>query len=422
MIKHVEPSDWNRSVGPKLVQAQIRAGRHATLSRSSSGQTISLGGSSQWRHPWWTRLVYLGAERRWVAIVNPGFVNGKVPVYRARMTEWISPDYGINPLNGRRYFSDPVFGPGEERSTGSQVDIPLYGNPAIALSWRKLGFDGDDAVPQFFQDRGVQRPPNLEQQLLSGRINVASQMQKPGARLLRACDIVLHQPRQALTSTVNIEPGIVTGMSNVMQTLSLRSPSASDALKIYASSRFEPSAGIQSSIDPVARDYEEATWDEILVSTVYLLSPPNMAPESEPDARWTPFVRHNLFWNLAYAQPRLQALRDDPGTPYIPPLAGGAAQLVINFVTASLNDATRDALNILRAHSMAGRFWTPTGGGSDALFPPPPEDQRETASYGLDKKRELAAARAAALASKRSLKLDPDYPHRAEQFDLSLLV
>ena len=116
-------------------------------------------------------------------------------------------------------------------------------------------------------------------------------------------------------------------------------------------------------------DYTEPTWDELLISTVYLLSPPNTPLGSDPDATWQPFARHNLFWNLNWAQPEFKpARRRLRARPFIPPLAAGAATLVINSQVASLNDATQNALNIILGSSLAGSFWTPTGGGSDATF------------------------------------------------------
>jgi hypothetical protein len=421
VIPHVQPSEWNRSVGPRLKRAEIRAAQRAKVNKTPGGQTIELGDRSKWRHPWFTQPVYIAAERRWIATVLPGFVNGRAPVYRTTVREMEElPDYGINPLNGERHFSRWVFRQPGSRATTTRIDIPLYHRPAIALNFRKLGFDGDGDVPQFFLERGVQaKPKDLGQQLLGGGVNVQSLQRKPGSRLLRASDIVLHQPRTAITSDISIEPGIVTGISNVTQTLGLRSAAADDVLKIMSTARFAPTAPLAAGIDPLAGNYEEATWDEILVSTVYLLSPPGVPLESEPDSRWTSFVRHGLFWNLSYAQPKFGAKPTDPGVPYIPPLAGGAAQLVINFVTAAINDATQQALNILQAHSMAGHFWTATGGGSDSVIPEVTTPAR--GKTGLDKAGRLAAGRASVISAMRKTKLDPDFPFRAEPFPMDLL-
>lgn len=401
------------------------AGLHAKVSRTSGGQTVTLAPvGGQWRHPWYTRLSWVSPLRQWVATVEPGYVNGRMPIYETTVREAeMTPEYGINPLSGERFFSASVFQrKGGESKVTRRVQIPLYMRPAIRLTWRKLGFDGDAAVPEFFALRGVQPPPPSQaaQLLGGGPINISKTLPRAGMRLLRACDIVLHQPRMALTSHVTIEPGIVTGISNVTQTLSLRSQAPEDRLKIFATSRHDPADPLQAGINPLGNDYEEPTWDELLVATVYVLSPPGTPVGSEPDADWVPYIRHHQFWNLSHAQPRLRALVTDPSIPYIPPLAGGAAQLVVNFLTASLNDATQRMLNILTAHSMAGRFWTPTGGGSTSEFPRE-EAQPPSGNGGLDKDGRLQAQRAARAKASRMTHLDPEFPYRAEPFDPTLL-
>jgi hypothetical protein len=110
----------------------------------------------------------------------------------------------------------------------------------------------------------------------------------------------------------------------------------------------------------------------------------------------------------------------DPYTPFLPPLAGGAAQIVINYTVASLNDATQMAFNLLSAHSMAGTFYTPTGGGHTAETPEP-EPAPARGATGLDRAgRNAAAARASR--RRTPLRLDLDFPFQAEPFRPELLA
>ena len=346
----------------------MRAYGKLSLTETRFGQAIAARGGGKWRHPWQVTPAWLGAAGRWVAHVWPGFVNGRVPIVHAVSDE-------------------------------KQVEIPLYLDPAIGLTFRAVGADGNprEPVPKFFLERGVQEAVriDLDAVLESG---VLPDLGRPRPlRLLRACDLVLHQPRVALTSQVTLEPGPATGISNVTQTLTLRRPQPGDTLRIFAG-RYD---GIEEQpIDPlfggVAGLYEEKTWDELLIATVYLLSPPNTELGSEPDGTWQPFVRHGLFWNLNYQVPNLRLFGGDPSLPFIPPLAAGAAQPVINFLTASLNDATQQTINTIAAHSMAGIFWTPTGSGHLSEFPQP------------------AAARAS--------RLDPPFPFHGPGFDPELLA
>lgn len=348
------------------------------------GQAMRAKSSARWRHPWYTSARWDWQQSTWVATVKAGFVNGECPVIR-------------------------VLEEAEEETTLSVAWKPLYEHPELSLSFRNLGWDGDGDVPLFFQERGVQRPmlEGFEAELSAGAMNVDRTKREPGSRLLRACDIVLRKPRVALTSEVNVQAGFVTGTGTVIQTLGLRSPAANDRLRVHAVSQYQ-AAGLPT-IDPLSFQYEEPTWDERLISTVFLLSPPDEPDNSEPDFRWVPFVRHSLFWNLCWEQPAFRQLDNRPDIPYIPPLGGGAATLVANFLTSSLNDAVRDMINMVQAHSMAGRWWVATCGGSDAMFP---VEEIEEEEENLDKKDRLGKEEEKERQVVRERRLDPPWPYQ----------
>jgi len=222
-----------------------------------------------------------------------------------------------------------------------------------------------------------------------------------------------------LTSEVTLEPGIAIGRSNVTQTLSVRSPATSDALRIFQGT-FTPYTSATAGIDPLADDYEEPAYDEMLISTVFLLSPPNTPLGAVPGPTWQSYVRHNLFWNLRWAQPPFRPVVNDPSISNPIVLAAGAAQLVVNFLTASINDINQRALNIIQGHSLAGSFWTATGGGKDATFAALATAQKP--KTGPSRSANYATQIAAEQASKRAVQLDPDFPYNAQPFPTSLLT
>jgi hypothetical protein len=408
----------------RFPRSGARAGARTALTHSLLGEALSARGSGRFKHPWFTTPAWSPSANRWMATVNPGFVNEQTLVFRATVEEQQTAGnpWENNPLTGKPFFSDSVFSkPVAEKKTRA-VDLPLYLEPTIPLDFRGVGFDGDPTapVPQFFLDLGVAKAPRQPspEDLLDGLSNPTDSAPPADLRLLRACDLWLHQPRLALTSDITLQPGPATGISNVTQTLGLRSPAPNDALRILQGT-FTPFTSFRGGIDPLAGDYEEPAYDELLISTVYLLSPPNVPLGSEPDPTWRPYVRHHLFWNLNWAQPGFRPLPDDPNVPFIPPLAGGAAQLVINFLTASLNDMTQQSLNILTGHSMAGHFWTPTGGGKDATFAVLAAAQK--VKSGPDRQANRTAQIAAEQTAKRIAQLDPGFPYNAQPFPTSLL-
>ncbi len=99
--------------------------------------------------------------------------------------------------------------------------------------------------------------------------------------------------------------------------------------------------------------YEDDGEDRKLISTVYLLSPPNQL-EGEPDETWTPYVKHAAFWNLAYHPRNLmpevnQPLRF-PGTGL--PLA----DMIVGQWLALQNSLYQQVLNAYDTTSNAGKF------------------------------------------------------------------
>ncbi len=387
------------------------------------GQAISAHAERRgWRHPWWVQPAWNARLRRWVATVKPGFVNGQCPIVRTTVSEQSGAalDFGINPLTGRPFFSASVFvQPAKKAVDNNRIDVPLYLSPTFSLGWRALGFDSpnDEAVPLFFLDRGAAERPKPKSDDAEGSVSAALNPNTKiprGLRLLRACDVWIHQPRLALTSSIEFHQGLATGISNASQTLGLRGPAAGDTLRVM-SGTLRPVEGL----DALARIYEEPAYDELLIATVFVLSPPGLELYAEPDESWAPYVRHNLFWNLQHVTPWFRQYGGSPNVPFIPPLAGGAAQIVINFLTASINDILQDALNLVTAHSMAGTFYTATGGGHDAKLPPQPAAKTGT---GLDKRAKRDASAREKEEARRERRLDPSYPFRAEPFEPRLLA
>ena len=415
---------FRHRVSRRLDQAPLHAGLNATITRTPYGQAVSLGGGGRWLHPWTTTPRWNPLSGQWLATVQPGFVNGRVPTVRTTVREAqaaAEQDFGINPLSGEPYFSAWIFRhPGAAAAPSAPLDIPLYFHPAIPMVWRAIGFDDVSGlggpIPGFFRHRGVQLHPPLDENNIAGSILAQP---KSGNRLLRACDIVLRQPRVALTSQIKIDPatGLLIGKSIVTQTLGVRGPNADDRLHLYPTALFF----VPTTVDPLEGDYEEATWDDVLISTVYLLSPPDAPLYSTPDASWQPYVQHNLFWNLTYAQPRLRLLFGGEDPQLLVPFAGGAAQIIVNYLVASLNDAFHQAFNLLTGSSLSGSFWAATGGGTESAFPIPPAVPPEDLG-GLDKSSRLQAQRNAAARALRAEKLDPDFPFYARDFPFGLLT
>ena len=306
------------------------------------------------RHAWHVLLSFewLPNDKQpsWVADIQPGFVEHSCPIVATtvgnapRQTLWreqVTKTQGVD-------LNDPK----------ASIDVPLYDHPQITLGWRPIGRDGDsgDAVPKFFKELGVGDPPKaVSEDSIGQPQNLADQTVSPGNRLLRACSLVLYKPRVALTAQTDVGNPLVDSVS-VTQTLGLKAPSPNQKLKIAALSKYDPTADV--GIQPWAMDYQEQTWDDKLIATLYLLSPMDAPLGSDPNGSWTPYVAHNVFWSMDWAQPLAPDAPVQQPLTLIVPLAGGVAQPIVNMLLANVNDSYNQLSNMLAANSMAGRFWT----------------------------------------------------------------
>ena len=420
---------------------QLRVSLNTRMEKNMFGTNISMSRPRGWKHPWFTEAKWMPKKKAWAAFVVAGFVNGVAPMVRTTVGDFKEASgtfYGqlVDAMTGAAEIkqlaqlavSNEEY-PGLADSTA--IDSPLYKNPPVGLNeWRNIGWDGSAAVPKFFQDRGVNKPV----QAVSGNLDTGVKIQRDktsppkGNRLLRACDIFIHQPRTALTSQITTSTaGMVTGMTLVTQTLGFRDAASNDKLKIQTGTfnAFQQSQlNFSGATNAMASDYEEKNWDEILISTVYLMSPPDAKPGSAPDASWQAFAKHNLFWNLLWAQPRVQPFFNmdifRSITGLVSVLGAGAGTTAVTSIAASLNDATQGAYNILQSQSLAGSFWTPTGCGTTSADPY--ATAAASAAPGIDKAANAAAKAQAAARAKQNRTLDPAFPYEGQKFNLHLLT
>jgi hypothetical protein len=379
---------------------------------------------ASWRHPWQTQAGYSPRSGGWFAFVNPGLVNGEAPIVRTTATEQrqqTGRTWHKNPLTGKPFFSDPIFnrtepGGGTEKRI---IEVPLYLSPAIPLRWRPIGFDGlpGSALPLFFRRLGAAARPGTQigtdTDLALADTSAFTEQPPEGLRLLRACDIILHQPRAAVSSSFQfLDP--IAGQGFARQTITLTAPQTGDRLRLFAGD-YDGTPNVFSPLN----GYTEDAFDEMKVCTIYLLSPRGAALGSSPDGSWTPYVQHDLFWNLNYRTPAFQPVLNIQGANPLLPLAVFGAGILLPFLQYTwsiLSDAFQQAFNLIQASSQAGTFFTSTGGGSTSQFPVEDEVAVVESAPGFAHSARLRNAARAADLARRQARLDPPFPYRARAF------
>lgn len=307
-----------------------------------------------WLHPWEVSPFYDARLEAFRFRVNPGFVNGLAPTMR--MDAHFAPPEALNP---------------EEDEL--RVDVPITLDPAQVLKesvWRAIGPDaspvglsGDgggenfsvefEAVPEYFQTIGVGPPPEVSGSVFSGLQTTAAPDDK-FRRLLRACEVVLTQPRHAAKLDVTSSNGIdgTFAQVNVIYQAPFSDTPRLDVLTDY--SPINPA----EETDLLKGGLEDEPWDKLHIATIYAVSPRGAKEGSVPDATWRIYPRHHCFWNLNHTTNNIP--NPEPPKPLQFPmfLAGGAGQLFANAVLATVNDNADLAFEYLRAHRLTGRFWT----------------------------------------------------------------
>lgn len=257
-------------------------------------------------HPWRTRVSWSYEREQFEAVIRPGLVNGGSPL--------------------------------------DLLDRPLTDSPAIPLNtWRTpgtgTGLSGFDPVPEFFQALGV----------ASASTTARDPSAAASTRQLRAMDLVLTQERPSLTTA------ITDGALRVGVKGATKLPRAT----VRATPKMPAPLADPDPLQQLLGNWSDTNSDSLLIATVYVLAPEGTAADAPVDETWQPFVKHELFWNLAYAHTDLPN-PDNPNDLTVPTagLAGGAGDSQINQITADQNAAFAQAIDFITTKRITGKFWS----------------------------------------------------------------
>lgn len=317
-----------------------------------------------WMHPWHTSVAWDRSDLVFKASINPGYVNAAdvevdIPVkYASQET--------LERL-GIKSVSDP----------SEEVTAELHEKPSIEIlseNFRKIGFDAEpsgfspsldslggsfsfEPVPAYFAEKGVESA-NPRSISLSGGIQEQFQVggtPKDERRYLRAMDIVLTQERPA--SRGFWSDTITGGVSFSMGYTGSFNP---DENRVFISKRkkFEPQEESFDPLEAIRGNAGTDPFDNIRVCTIYLLSQPGKGEGEDPDDSWTPYVQHNLFWNLNHGTNRLEDQVFSDPLVFPIPLAGGVGNALITNILAEASERFSELNNIIDASQVTGKFWT----------------------------------------------------------------
>lgn len=321
----------------RVFRTRPKQGTGVRLRGIAAGVVVEPDASHDFRHPWWGTPSWNADSQRWEAYFKPGFVNGL----------------------------DVVVANAEGSHTSLvaevQVGLPLVWRDVVrsgqllATESGKILVRPGEGYPAYFDLLGAK--------LVEGARELGDDRPEDPTRTreVRACDVALAVARIAANQQVTVLNPFTEQATIDIQTVfdnSYLRANAASPRKLQAHAKWA------SPQDPTAAELLggvgiQPQTDEILICTVYALSPPDAPADAQPDAGWELFFKHRVFWNLAHAPKNvLPAGAPSPKIRFSLPLAGGIGQPIVDALLAPVNDSLTAVAAYLGAADLKGEFWT----------------------------------------------------------------
>ena len=99
-------------------------------------------------------------------------------------------------------------------------------------------------------------------------------------------------------------------------------------------------------------------FDELKMATIWIVSPPDVGGDAEPDETWTPYPQHFAFWNLQHASRLIPPRAPSKPLQLHTGLAGGIGDSINDTLLSFVNDAYAEAEAFLNQADARGIFWS----------------------------------------------------------------
>lgn len=309
-------------------------------------------------HPWQIQPVWHKDKKtnygEWRGIVTAGLVNVLPP--------YVKMIYKEAPAAAReRIRLAAVTDKKLEPKPDDRVKIYLDEQAELAFNWRAIGTDsspdsisgnansGDitgvfEKVPDFFKLMGV----------ADANTKIGAEAPKT-TRLLKACDIVLSQPRVSLTNSISITNPIITSTLLEIFPGFLVPPDREPFLSALAKFVIQPIT--TSFADLIFQRFIDTPLDQFHLSTAFLLSP--VLPLLDPTdlEGWQVYLKYNCHHNLVHATQQIENRVEFVPLSLVLPFAGGVAQPIINYILSANNFFAQAALDFYQQRKLNGKFY-----------------------------------------------------------------
>ncbi|MEQ1862000.1 MAG: hypothetical protein ABMA13_18940 [Chthoniobacteraceae bacterium] len=402
-VPTIPAAEWNKL---RAITRRNRAlsGANVRLHWSADGVIISAAVTAEYTHPWQLSCRWKVDESiqpaggLWAATVEPGFVNGRDVFISTKRDEQLV-DVALTdeepPELEIRGWRDPT----QPQGASATLDLDLI-------------VQGAEGYPPFFDSLGVKPAARGGK----GFAALEGESDPNRTRQIRAVDVVLITPRVAARQQVDVLNPLID-----QQAVQISTAFSNNALRhnphhrIGVFGKWQPPQ-MPTALDRLMGAAAEPELDELLLATIYVVSPPDYPDDAKPDASWTAYPRYFVFWNLAHAnRNQVPQLAPKPITFFLP-LAGGVAQPIISALLTPVNDAAALIYAYLDSADFSGKFWAPSGIGFETTKRPQPTTAAAVKT-GLNPLHRRIAREAKAAVENAPPPLNPPFPFRRLAFD-----
>jgi hypothetical protein len=267
-------------------------------------------------HAWETGVSF--RDGAWHFSVAPGFVNGIDPrVPRAEEAARKAAKQGTAHAINPRYSRIGGLIEGAEIGLLEQPEIKIEDGDVRDPRAPYVTQDGavkSEVIPPFFYAMGLKKPKSTPDVNVNNfdsfKINLDDMNAEEGPNIVK-CDIWLAMARATTKLSVDLPANLVTGQlvdySVGYDTTNLASKGS--RARLLFGPRLPEDPPPSTFEDRLAGAFGDVGEDRVPVATIYWLSPvtggKSFTEEEDGIPKWTPFIKHNLFYNLCYKQKNL---------------------------------------------------------------------------------------------------------------------
>lgn len=313
---------------------------------------------SEWEHPWTITPVWEeteDGEGEWRGYIAPGFLNGRDVYIGMHGTDRTNGSHGTDGGVTDVALTDEV----EPYLVLGGWRNPLLPQGVSASSDGRVLAGKPEGYPPALEELGVKVPARGGDVSQAGALEAGSDEER--SRELRAVDVVLTQPRIGSRLESRVGSGLVDGQTQFLDTVFTNDlvRSSGGRAKLRVVPKYVPVSEEQNlpGLLGTLLNAGDAQMDQLLMATIWMLSPPGAEADAEPDQSWEPVPQYFVFWNLCHATRVVMPRVANPPLRLQTGLAGGLADTLGNALLAAVNDASAEVEAFLGQADARGRFW-----------------------------------------------------------------